>query len=111
MSRKWILIFYSLAMLLGLLVGIQWAAYQLGDKPKLGWGIPIGRLVCYPPWDILGWYQRYGKDHPRPFNQAGLVALGFMLPATVLLIVFRRQGPPTVETIGRDRWATRAQGG
>ncbi len=108
MSRKWILIFYSLAMLLGLLVGIQWAAYRLGDNPKLGWRIRIGRLVLYPPWDVFGWYQRYGKDHPRPFNQAGLVALGFMLPATVLLMIFRRQGPPTVATIGRDRWATRS---
>ena len=108
MSRKWILILYSVVMLLGLLVGIQWAAYQLGNQSKLGWGIPIGRLVLYPPWDVFGWYEKYGRDHYRAFNQASLMALGFMLPATVLLIVFRRQGPPTVDVIGRDRWATRA---
>ena len=108
MSRKWILILYALAMLLGLVVGIQWAAYRLGDNPKLGWGIRIGRLMLYPPWDVFGWYEKYGRDHSQAFNQAGLIALGLMLPTTALLIVFRRQGPPTVDVIGRDRWAARA---
>ena len=108
MSRKWMLILYSLALLLGLFIGVQWTAYRLDNTANLGWAMRIGHLVLYPPWDIFTWYQRYGKNHSHAFNQGGLIALGFMLPAAVLLIVFRRQGPPAVKAIGRDRWATRA---
>ena len=108
MSRKWMLILYATALVLGLFVGIQWAAYRLGDGSELGWAIRIGNLALYPPWDILGWYRQYGGDNPDPFNQAGLIALGFMLPATALLAIARRQGPPSVKAIGLDRWARRS---
>ena len=108
MSRKWMLILYATALVLGLFVGIQWAAYRLGDGSELGWAIRIGDLALYPPWDILGWYRQYGGDNPDPFNQAGLIALGFMLPATALLAIARRQGPPSVKAIGLDRWARRS---
>ncbi len=108
MSRKWILILYAAALVLGLLVSIEWAAYRLGDGPELGWAIRIGNLALYPPWDVLRWYRQYGGDDPDPFNQAGLIALGFMLPATALLAIARRQGPPTVKAIGLDRWARRS---
>jgi type IV secretion system protein VirD4 len=108
MSRKWMLILYAAALALGLFAGIQWAAYRLGDGPELGWAIRMGHLALYPPWSILGWYRQYGGDDPDPFNQAGLIALGFMLPATALLAIARRQGPPTVKAIGLDRWAKRS---
>ena len=81
MSRKWMLILYAAALVLGLLVGIEWAAYRLGDGPELGWALRIGNLALYPPWDIFYWYRHCGVDDPDPFNQAGLIALGFMLPA------------------------------
>ena len=108
MSLKWMLILYATALMLGLLVGIECAAYQMGDGPELGWAIRIGNLALYPPWDILDWYRQYGGDDPDPFNQAGLITLGFMLPATALLAIARRQGPPSVKAIGLDRWARRS---
>ncbi len=108
MSRKWMLILYAAVLALGLLAGIEWAAYRLGDGPELGWAIRIGHLALYPPWSILGWYRQYGGDDPGPFNQAGLIALGFMLSATALLAIARRQGPPSVKAIGLDRWAKRS---
>ena len=108
MSRKWMLILYASALMLGLFIGIQWAAYRMGNGPELGWAIRIGSLALYPPWSILGWYRQYGADDPGPFNQAGLIALGFMLPATALLAITRRQGPPPVKAIGLDRWAKRS---
>jgi type IV secretion system protein VirD4 len=107
MSRQWILILYALALLLGFFVSVQWIGYQLGDQRELGWGIPFGRLVLYPPWDAFIWYQHYGNDYPRVFSQAGLIALVLMLPAIVLLVLWRRQRPLIVKAIGIDRWATR----
>ena len=49
MSRKWILILYAAALVLGLFVGTEWAAYRMGDGPELGWAIRIGNLALYPP--------------------------------------------------------------
>ena len=63
MTRRHTLILYAAVLLVGLIVATQWVGYRLAYHPALG-GLRLGRGVVYPPWALLVWGGRYGRDVP-----------------------------------------------
>ncbi len=106
MTRRHTLLLYAVVLLVGLMVATQWVGYRLAYHPALG-GLRVGRGVVYPPWALLVWGVRYGRDVPRALDEGYAIVTSAAVLATVALAVagrVRRRIP--VREVGRERWAT-----
>ncbi len=88
-----------------------WAATQsLGSSfhyPKaFGPGLmDMGSLHLYAPWEAVGWFWRYARLYPAPFDRASLVGLLAALPLLALVLLLSRPGRAEPPRFGEGAWA------
>lgn len=96
-------------ILLALWAATQWAAYQLGYQPRLGYPwFSLAGTPIYHPWDLFWWWYAYEAYAPHIFNRAGMIAAaGGMLGTLTAIIgsVWRARQAKFVTTYGSARWA------
>src|ERR1700679_3727476 len=95
-----------LALLAGLCVATQQVAAAFHYPHAFGAGlIDTGPVRIYPPWAFVGWYLRFERSYPRPFDEASLWGLlAAFVPVMMAIGVPRRfrRSPPA---FGADAWA------
>ncbi|WP_423836606.1 conjugal transfer protein TraG [Stutzerimonas stutzeri] len=90
-------------------IATQSAASSLGYAEQLGH--PWFELQGYPvykPWDLFGWWFRFGDASPSTFDRAGLIASGGSATAVLLafgMSIWRARQSSTATTHGSARWA------
>ncbi len=70
-----------------------------------GW-LDLAHHRLYPPWGFVGWYARYDRIYPRPFDLAALAGLAVMLVPALVGIGLTRRRTPRLPTFGEGSWAS-----
>jgi type IV secretion system protein VirD4 len=108
MTRQTLASVYVAVAATGLVAATQWVGYRLAYHPALG-GLHFGGgRVLYPPWALLVWAGRYGRDVPRTLDEGYAIAAAGLVLATLIVAAASAAGRSKVRVreLGRDRWAT-----
>jgi type IV secretion system protein VirD4 len=87
----------------------QWAASALKFHPRLGapW-LDLFGAKLYAPWHLFPWWLSFGRQAPRVFDTAGLIALAGGVAAGLIgmgVALWRGSHDKVVTTYGSARWA------